>query len=640
MAMRETGMGQGSLGHPFQHTVSTTFAAMPSDEQLRTARAIALHRMKEKPAIVSQDGPEQRLDHFCNLMGPPRRSLPRHHNATFHRFSRRLAYDRSIEGVNASLLGHEDPTYLPEQICEGELGHPQVVRRHPSTDDGCPWAPPASKGVSSRRTYWLIETPTPLSNLPSPTHSPHRPPHSEYYTWAQLAQEPLQNEGRLRRMLGCGGCHHISRLPPVLAGLTEDHGVQEGARKQTADQESTVLPQPPTLRRFPPSSGPAVSDLREKFKNGGVATSFTEADFLRDQKERRESQQQQQKQKDGRECNGEAGKYLRRYVQQNKKQDQVPDWRRAIPRVKQERPGPDEVFNKDFNFGPRSRDANNERSPPLSPRSSFSSLPDLCLKVRSKPPKRQRHDSSTGDVVCKPPHGRSYSAGSHVLIEMPQPDVPTPQSVYEELQSTIVHPGQLIEPPDMADCRSEYMHSSFSDFDLNDAALHIDASSSELHSEDSDYYPPVHRFSRNPTRSSHRLDPPSDRQTKLADEISAAQEAVEDYVRTTTCGLQRRLRTSRPHSPFRAIPSTTALNKPRTAESPGSRRLSRRESLRRRSYVARCESADAFLRFVRERPETRRRVRERKREREIDECVEVEDAQLFGDGDWVGGVPL
>lgn len=611
---------------------------MPSDEQLRTARAIVLQKMKDKPAIISQGENEEPLDQCSIVMRPPWRPLPRPQNATFDWLSRRPTYDRDAEDVNASFSQHAYPTCPPKRTREEEFKRLQAVKGDPFTDDKCPWTPPLSKWVPPpRHTDWAADSPPPLWSSPWPIHSPlleHRP-QSEYLAWPHLSEEPMLQEGRFRRMLGCGRRHHLSRSPAALTGAIGDQCIVQKVETQEAAEEPHLPTKPPDPRKFPSSYRPTESDIRTALKNGGLTTSLTEANILRDQRKQQEQQQLQEqrgKQEQGTEDVREKGQY----ADPDRKQNHVPDWLKALLRMKKERS--DKVFDKDFDFGPRSKDKNSEWSPSLSPCSSFSSLPDLSLDLRSKSLKRQRHDSSTADMARVPRHGSAYSTGSLVSKERSRPSLPTAKSTFGRLEAVDVHPGQLIDPPDMVDCRGEYLYSSISDFDLSESASGLDPSYPDMHTEKTDYKAPSHLGT---TRFSHRLNSLSDQRTNFMDEISAAQEAVDDEIRTMTCGLQRRLRTTRPNSPFQTASGTTILTKSRTAEPSESRRLSRKDGRGRRSYVPRCESADAFLRFVRERPEVMRRVRGGRAVREIamSELKEL-DAEWVEDRDWGGRVPL
>ena len=502
--------------------------------------------------------------------------------------------------VNASFPQHSYPTYPPKRTREEELKRLQAVKGDPFTDDKCPWTPPASEWVPlPRHTDWTAVSPAPLWSSPSPIHSPllERRPQSEYLAWPHLSQEPLLQEGRFRRMLGCGRRHHLSRSPAVLTGVIGDQCNVQRVGTQEDAEESRLPTKPPHPRTCPSPYRPTESDLRSASKIGGLTTSLAEADFLRDQRKQREHQQRQEQ-------GAEDVRERSQHSDQDRKQNHVPDWVKALLRLKKERP--DKVFDKDFDFGPRSKDANGEWLPSLSPRSPFSSLPDLNLDVQSKSLKRQRHDSSTADVAHVPRHGSSYSAGSLVSMERSRPSLQIAKSTFGRLEEVDVHPGQLIDPPDMVDCKVEYLYSSISDFDLSESASDLDPSYPDIHTEEPDYEAPAHRGT---TRFSLHLNSLSNQQTDSLEEFSAAQEAVDDEVRTMTCGLQRRLRTTRPSSPFQIASSTTILTKSRTVETSDLRRLSRRDGRGRRSYVPRCESADAFLRFVRERPEVMRRVR-------------------------------
>ena len=196
---------------------------------------------------------------------------------------------------------------------------------------------------------------------------------------------------------------------------------------------------------------------------------------------------------------GQAGKERQEEnEQQERKQKHVPDWLRTLLKIKQQQcPGPDKLFRKDLNFGPKTKGhmcSDHQSSP--SPSFSCSPLPDLPLEVRKNSLKRQRHDSSDADAAAKSPRDRLHSTSSPVPIQRPQPIPSVPKPLHKGCKTPSVHSGQHVEftapnLPDAVRSIENNVRPSVSDYNSDNILNCFKASTYGRTSDIQEYYAPT-----------------------------------------------------------------------------------------------------------------------------------------------------
>jgi hypothetical protein len=310
-----------------------------------------------------------------------------------------------------------------------------------------------------------------------------------------------------------------------------------------------------------------------------------------------------------------------------KKLEDVPQYIKDLARSWREKyPGPDKLFRKDFDFGPRTHtDQDDDYRRPLSPCSSRSLLPDVVTETQSKSLKRQRHDSSNTDIVRESPHDRLQTASSSMPIPRAPATVQTSRSFFKSVGTLEAHAGQLVHYGLRAEPRSEIQRSDAgtmaSDYNLNAVIDRFEtipsiqedrwiANRTQIVDRDS--------YCRNDLRL--HLETVFDQQGKMKDTPDEVQAATDEAIRMKTCGIQCKARTMRDHPPDLFQP----LSRARTAEPqitgwpmPSTnltRTLTQTSTVehreRRNSYVAKCRSTDVFLRDIRESQRIRQLMRE------------------------------
>lgn len=264
-------------------------------------------------------------------------------------------------------------------------------------------------------------------------------------------------------------------------------------------------------------------------------------------------------------------------------QDELPGWTRALFRVKRcPTPYYNNYFRKEFDFSPKKQGTKqNAELIPLSPCSSYGSVLEPSLSVQEKATKRERYDSTQVDGTVQE---WSEPTVSRITTRSKQ------SSGLDNPQFAEVHPGQLVDfsTPNLAygeDETTPLLASLHDDNHISPVPSPRTPPSLYRRSTTSPIPPtsPVHRPSYNNAILAHDLETMFNAQGRLRTTAAEAQAALDEQLRMRECSIQRRPRTTRdghlaqfPAAGGRAVPP------------------------RRRSLVERCESSDAFLRFVRD----------------------------------------
>lgn len=617
---------------------------MTPDNEIRTAKAVQYRRVMDRPVITAQNDQEDDTDCDTDTSNPTSRPDLRKYDTTYP--------DIGIRDGRAMYLSCLERGYsqeIAQRVVDWERKHPMAVDGLAATDrylarDARPWErPPPPIWAPAVCPLWHQVLPSPpLSSSEPPPKYP--PPQSQYIGERPRPRPPIRNFKRLNLRAATG-----SHSPHPTSNVANDQCTVQKAEKVAGHPH------------------PLVSYLTGKFLRDGIARNPRQADYLRNQREKREAEERRKQRKQREIENEKAKREQTPAVEKRPKLEDVPIWLKDLARSWRERyPGPDKLFRKDFDFGPRTqgKDDDDYRRP-LSPCSSGNSLPDLSPEVRSKSLKRQRHDSSNADVGREPSHDRLHFTSSPIPIQRPQPNTSTSRSLFRGFGTPEIHPGQRVDftactsPMFEVDCSNgDRIRFLTSDYNRDDDVDYFRTRTYSPINHVHDHWTPttprvVDRDSCCEMDLRHHAETVFNHQGKLEDNAEEAQAAVDEAVRMKTCELQRKPRTTRDHPPALFEP----MSKTRTAEpqvtkwSPVMSSLDRTKTTqisaalqderikRRRSYVARCRSTDAFLRNVRESQKRRQLERDmeyegRPRQDTPDpRCPEEED-------DWLGDDPL
>ncbi|KAF3047198.1 hypothetical protein E8E11_001373 [Didymella keratinophila] len=339
-----------------------------------------------------------------------------------------------------------------------------------------------------------------------------------------------------------------------------------------------------------------------------------------------------------------------------KRLEDVPDYIKDLARSwRQKYPGPDKVFRKDFDFGPKAHiNEDDDYQRPLSPCTSHILLQDVCLEPQSKSLKRQRHDSSNTDVARESPHDRLQTASSSTPIPRAPATVQISMSFLKSIGAPEPYPGQLVHHNLMDEPRLEIQRSdagtTTSDYNLNDVIDRFEPiPSSQEDSWTANKTQAVHRDSCCGDDFRLHLETVFSQQGKLRDTADEAQAAVDKAIRMKTCGIQRKARTMRDHAPdlFQSLSNIRAAEPQITGWPTPPDGLTHTLTLtstaehreRRKSYVAKFRSTDVLLRDVRESHRIRQLMEEAKQaHRPRQDAPDPRSPKV--EDDWLGDDPL
>lgn len=326
-----------------------------------------------------------------------------------------------------------------------------------------------------------------------------------------------------------------------------------------------------------------------------------------------------------------------------KQKKDLPKWVRKLLKIKRQRYfDPIDIWRDNFNFGPSTlRSEKQEDASPLSPRSTCGSLADLGVNLCNNPSKRERHDSSRVE------HPKDSHDDWPLIISSAQSNRSSqsiePTQLNKARTAAEVHPGQLVDfttPQASSHIASPNTPTLASDYDRNDFITRFETGLSISRRSTQDPIPTtsaVYRPSYCSANLKHHLQTVFSTQGPLTDSAAAAQNVLDEQIRIKGCELQRRPRTNRGHYP-QVRPISMNRLRLRRKDSVGSTETVRPASPRRRSYVARCECTDAFLKFMHEVPEARMR-RQLEREETDANTFDTPD-KLYGEGHWLGDEPF
>lgn len=259
---------------------------------------------------------------------------------------------------------------------------------------------------------------------------------------------------------------------------------------------------------------------------------------------------------------------------QQKWQDELPGWTRALFRVKRcPTPYYNNYFRKEFDFSPKKQGTKqNAELIPLSPCSSYGSVLEPSL---GKATKRERYDSTQVEGTVQ-----EWSEPTVSRIKTK----PKQSSGLDNHQFAEVHPGQLVDfsTPNLAygeDDTTPLLASLHDDNHISPVPSPLTPPSLYRRSTTSPIplTSPVHRPSYNNAILAYDLETMFNAQGRLRTTTAEAQAALDEQLRMRECSIQRRPRTTR-DGHLAQLPAT------------GSRAV----PPRRRSLVERCESSTRF----------------------------------------------
>lgn len=587
---------------------------MTSEDEIRTARAVQ-YRKVERAATVTTRG---------HSSSPPFRPLP----PILPRDELRK-YDtiHPIIGFWDDGQGRETYVSCLQRGFDVDTAHRVIEWQCENPQDGGELSA-VERYLARNVKPWDIKLPRPVytpavAQLPPypPSPSPQRPP--DYPSWSPLyISEKTPSRPPLRKMKKLNLRSSTNSPPPRPSCEVLDHHFTKVEKAET--------------RRHPP-----VSYLTEAFRRDERHAREAKEGLERRMKEQEQERLKQEEQ-----------------TKIKIQMEDVPDYIKDLARKWREKyPGPDALFRKDFDFGPKVQtDKNDYSRRPLSPCSSSSILPGSFPEVHNKSLKRQRHDSSNTDAARESPHDRLRTISSYMPISRFAATMQTSRVFSKCIGAPEAHPGRLVHYESRDESRFEAQRKDAgtltSDYNLNDVVNRFETKTMSEEVTWTSNRTVVDRDSYCEEDLRHHLETVSSQQGKPKETVDETQAAVDDGVRMKTCGIQRRPRTMRGHpsdlSPLsrtRAVkpqgtdwsPSMRANNLTRTpTQTSTMEQVERRE---RKSYVARCRSTDVFLRDIRESQRIRQLMREA--EHSLRPGQDTPDPRCPKDeDDWLGSDPL
>lgn len=563
----------------------------PKDE-IRTAKAVQYRRV-ERPATVTTKGDSD---------SPPIRPNPPifPNDYEFRRINVNIPHETASlwwgdEGRETyiSCLRRGFGVDLARRVVEWE-------RNNPTKKNGLS---PIDRYLVRNVMPWDMTLPRPNPICPVRRPSPYPrssspKPQTKFPSWSSLSRsERTQARPPLRNMKKLNLRSSTTSPSPRPSCEVLDHHFKKIEKAET--------------RIYPP-----VSYLTETFRR--------EEEYKQEAQERLERRRKEQEEEKAKQEKGRQEKE----TSVTKKLEDVPDYLKDLARSwRQKYPGPDKLFRKDFDFGPRTQTDDDDYRRPISPCSSRSVLPDGSMEVHGKSLKRQRHDSSNTDVARESPHDRLQTTSSSMPNLRAPPTVQTSSSFLKSVGAPEAHPGQLVrydfgdEPRfDFQRCDAGTMTSDYNLSDVIDRFETIPSSQEDSWTANTSRV--VDRDSCPGEELRRRLETVFSQQGQLKHTPDEAQAAVDDVIRMKTCGIQRKARTIRDHPPdlFQPLsrirtaePQNTGWPMPSTDDTCTLTQTSTVEHRKRRkSYVAKCRSTDVFLRDIRESHRLRQLLEEAK----------------------------
>lgn len=602
---------------------------MAFHDEICTAKALEYRKVLDIPAVTTQSGPINRAECMTSISKSTRDQELRRYDAVYPRVGLR---DGRATNLSYRQRGYD--MEAAQRVFDWERKHPRIGDDLAATEsyfarDARFWdRRPSSIEAPAVRPLWYQGS---QSLTPDP-YARMFPPKSllpqSYHVDERLHSRPPVRKLKLLNLRSAMG----SMSPRPTCAVVED-------QFKIQKIETTEVPkrgaQSTEARKHPP-----VSYLTERSIQDKTARDRAQADYL--QKPRRKQQET------------EETKQERDLTVKKKRLEDVPAYIKDLARSWRERnPGTNKLFKKDFDFGPRTQvDDDNDYQRPLSPLSPSNLFSEAFTETRSNSLKRQRHDSSNPYVARKSPHDRCHTTTSPIPMQKFQPTTSTSSSPFNDVGVPGAHPGQLVD----------FTMQALPEFEVEDVHLNT----LECDSEDSEDYfgliPDDEHVTEclETTRSQGvardsccekdlkvHLETVFNKQGKLKDNAEKAQAAVDLALMTKTCEIQRKPRTMPVHPSVPLEPVSRTVTKWSPARHPTDRihtlpQATTAEQLqmveRRRSYVARCRSTDAFLRDVRESQKRRQLALTMAESRPGDspDLGRLEQKR----GDWLGNEPL
>ena len=360
---------------------------MFSDDHIRTARAVRYLKANSL-VITAPHGSDGTRGPMRSAMGPPPRPRPRPQNARFPAFFRADTPENTARASPG--FQNTQTTDLTQRIGDWERQCSPNMDGS-SMGDKQPWRLPEPIWAPAKFPQWSNCSPPPPSCSPSPPRSPSPP------LWRKLPGRIPAPSARLDTI----DLYATSGSPPVNSDpVPEDH------------LDFIQRPERSGHRQDAP-----ISALTAQLKGQPIARNLAEADALRKQMEKQSPNIRREEEQETNEA------FLREILK--KKEPQV-------------------VFEKNFSFGPKLKEDSGGCELSLSPRSSRSMFPGMCSQAEQKSLKRQRHDSSNGEVMAKSPRAQLHSTTSPIPIQPPQSKLLAQRSLQRGFGTPEVHIGQLI----------------------------------------------------------------------------------------------------------------------------------------------------------------------------------------------------
>ncbi|KAF1929118.1 uncharacterized protein M421DRAFT_4922 [Didymella exigua CBS 183.55] len=395
---------------------------MTLDNEIRTAQAVQYRKLLGIPIVTTQRCPKNGADPVTGRSVSARDPELRKYDTAYPNIG---IYDG--RATYLSCLQRGDDMDIAQRVVDWDRKYPRVGNELAATDkyparNVRPWERSTSSiEAPAVHPLWYQVTPSPTPDaLKLPPKSPL--PQSQHTGERIGSRPPIQKLRQLNLRSATG-----SLSPRPTCEVLDDQFTSRKAEKTDTRKHSLV------------------SYLTEGFLRDEIARNLAQADYIRNQNEKREVDERKERRR--KEQEKEKAKQERAMAVKKKRLEDVPAYIKDLARNWRERyPGPDKLFRKDFDFGPKTQgDDDDDYCRPLSPHSSCHSLSKAFTNTHSKSLKRQRHDSSNPDVARESPHDRYSTMSSPIPMQRSQPTTPISRSFSSGVGAPEAHPGQLVD---------------------------------------------------------------------------------------------------------------------------------------------------------------------------------------------------
>lgn len=524
---------------------------MSTGEQLRTAYAVVYRRTKAKQVSTTQDRRDGSPTCTSSALQSPSVPLPQPQDSDIHPLTGEELHKSHTAGIYAPRAEHRGTTPISQRILDWELesSDGSTVEVMQCSETASPIWTPAD--IPKQLDDMIAP-----SNVPSPVSLP--PPVFHFPVCGDKEPQCVKRSHSLdQKDMGSSFTHMAPRSSLGHRDLGNQDVVNENENEENFSPESS---ESCMMEGLDPNE--EMEPDYYYVEEAGIKT-------LLEQHQPQDNQ-------------GKNKWYQMIRSRQQKWQEELPGWMRALFRVKRcPTPYYNNYFRKEFDFSPKKQGTKQNAEPiPLSPCSLYGSVSEPSFCGQEKALRRERYDSTQVDGTVQE---WSESTASRITIQ------PRTSSEFYKLQSAEVHPGQLVDftTPSLAydedtipPLESPHYHDHISPAPSpkTPPSLHRRSSTSPIQPTS-----PVHRPSYNNTIVTQDLETMFNVQGRLRTTATEAQAALDEQLRMRECSIQRRPRTTR-DGHLAQLPAAGGGAAPP----------------RRRSLVERCESSDAFLRFVRD----------------------------------------